>query len=45
MWEDTIGDLAFDLVGSLAGAGFALFAAAAAHESLEAEPAAAYAGQ
>jgi hypothetical protein len=39
------GDLAFDLVGSLAGAGFALLAVATEDESLEAEVAAAYAGR
>jgi len=44
-WGDTIGDLAFDLIGSLAGAGFALLAARAADESLEAETAVAYAGR
>jgi len=44
-WEDTIGDLAFDLVGSLVGAGFALLSAAAAHEPLEAGAVAAYAGK
>ena len=44
-WGDTIGDLAFDLVGSLAGAGFALLAARGADESLEAETAVAYAGR
>lgn len=42
-WGDTTGDLAFDLVGSLVGAGFALLAATAAEESLEAETAVAYA--
>jgi hypothetical protein len=44
-WGDTIGDLAFDLVGSLVGAGFALLAASAGDESLEAETAVAYAGR
>jgi hypothetical protein len=44
-WGDTIGDLAFDLVGSLVGAGFALLAASAGVESLEAETAVAYAGR
>jgi hypothetical protein len=44
-WRDTTGDLAFDFVGSLVGAGFALLAATAADESLEAETAVAYAGR
>ena len=44
-WGDTVGDLAFDLVGSFVGAGFALLATAAEDESLEAEAAVAYASR
>lgn len=42
-WEDTIGDLAVDLVGSLAGAAFALGAVRSSEEAGEAEPATSFA--
>lgn len=44
-WGDTIGDLAFDLVGTLAGAGVALLVAEEADESMDADPVAAYANR
>lgn len=45
-YEDTIGDLALDLVGSLLGAAFALFAVQTmAEEAREAEAATAFAGR
>ena len=44
-YEDTIGDLAFDLLGSLLGAGIALLrASSAADKEPRTEPAAALAG-
>jgi hypothetical protein len=44
LYADTISDLSFDLVGSIAGAGFALMAAPEAAEDVDAETATALVG-